>query len=208
MVRSIRVSMDTVDLRRANAVLVTGRHVDNLQGLLKATRVASFDPGPVDGLGGPRTRAAVVAFQRSNSLDPDAIVGPLTWGRLIPFADGPVVALPPDDRRVAAATDATDEFAGLGPQRSLEVLAARVIGEIERRYPDEADAEVPKTTDWVVQREDGTGTVLVRRDSFLDDSVGGYEYAVRARHADDGWVVESATKAAICQRGVADGRCV
>jgi hypothetical protein len=35
-----------------------------------------------DGVFGPRTRAAVVAFQSSRGLDPDGIVGPLTWGAL------------------------------------------------------------------------------------------------------------------------------
>ncbi|MDQ4068299.1 MAG: peptidoglycan-binding protein [Actinomycetota bacterium] len=82
---TIAVQMDTIDLTHAEGSLVKGRHVDNLQGLLKGTRNRSWDPGPIDGLGGPRTKAAVVAFQGSNGLEPDAIVGPLTWGRLIPF---------------------------------------------------------------------------------------------------------------------------
>lgn len=36
----------------------------------------------VDGIFGPLTRAAVVAFQRAQGLEPDGIVGPLTWGRI------------------------------------------------------------------------------------------------------------------------------
>lgn len=60
--------------------------MDNLQGLLKATRKPDQDPGPIDGKGGSKTKAAVVAFQGANSLDKNAIVGPLTWGKLIPFA--------------------------------------------------------------------------------------------------------------------------
>jgi peptidoglycan hydrolase-like protein with peptidoglycan-binding domain len=82
---SVRVNMDFVDLRDVPSALVLGRHVDNLQGLLKGTRNQAWDPGPIDGLGGPRTKAAVLAFQGDNALAPDAIVGPLTWGRLIPF---------------------------------------------------------------------------------------------------------------------------
>ena len=81
----LTVAMDTIDLRNAGNVVVSGRHVDNLQGLLKATRVPQWDPGPVDGLGGPRTRESVRVFQVSNRLAPDMIVGPLTWGRLIPY---------------------------------------------------------------------------------------------------------------------------
>lgn len=80
----LTVDMDTIDLRDADDV-VRGRHVDNLQGLLKATRVPQWDPGAVDGLGGARTRESVRAFQVSNQLAPDMIVGPLTWGRLIPY---------------------------------------------------------------------------------------------------------------------------
>lgn len=81
----LTVDMDTIDLRNADDAVVRGRHVDNLQGLLKATRVPHWDPGPVDGLGGPRTRESVRVFQVSNRLAPDMIVGPLTWGRLIPY---------------------------------------------------------------------------------------------------------------------------
>jgi peptidoglycan hydrolase-like protein with peptidoglycan-binding domain len=81
----VTVKMDVIDLRNAQRALVLGRHVDNLQGLLKGTRDPAWDPGPIDGLGGPRTRAAVIAFQGANSLVQDAIVGPLTWGKLIPF---------------------------------------------------------------------------------------------------------------------------
>lgn len=83
----VTVNVDTIDLRNAQTTLVTGRHVDNLQGLLKATRKPNQDPGGIDGLGGQRTKSAVLAFQGANSLAADAIVGPLTWGKLIPFAN-------------------------------------------------------------------------------------------------------------------------
>ena len=35
-----------------------------------------------DGDFGPITKAAVIAFQRSHGLDPDGIVGPLTWAKI------------------------------------------------------------------------------------------------------------------------------
>lgn len=41
-----------------------------------------FDPGPIDGDFGPNTEKAVKRFQRSRDLDPDGIVGPLTWKAL------------------------------------------------------------------------------------------------------------------------------
>ena len=36
-----------------------------------------------DGIFGPRTREAVVAFQRSFGLEPDGIIGPQTWDRIV-----------------------------------------------------------------------------------------------------------------------------
>src|SRR6476646_9693583 len=50
--------------------------------LQQSLAVKGFDPGPVDGRFGPRTRRAVVAYQRANRLTVDGIVGPQTWGRL------------------------------------------------------------------------------------------------------------------------------
>lgn len=41
-----------------------------------------FEPGPIDGVFGKKTRAAVVAFQKSCGLQPDGICGPLTWRAL------------------------------------------------------------------------------------------------------------------------------
>lgn len=35
-----------------------------------------------DGYFGPMTKKAVIDFQRANGLDPDGIVGPLTWAKL------------------------------------------------------------------------------------------------------------------------------
>jgi peptidoglycan hydrolase-like protein with peptidoglycan-binding domain len=39
-------------------------------------------PLVADGIFGPKTKAAVVAFQKRNNLAPDGIVGPLTWGKI------------------------------------------------------------------------------------------------------------------------------
>jgi hypothetical protein len=40
------------------------------------------DPGPADGIRGPRTRSALVAFQTAAGLAVDAIDGPKTWAAI------------------------------------------------------------------------------------------------------------------------------
>lgn len=54
---------------------ITGSDVTALQTLL---RTRGFPPGAIDGTFGPGTEAAVIAFQRSEGLVPDGVVGPRT----------------------------------------------------------------------------------------------------------------------------------
>ena len=56
-----------------------GPYVRELQTLL---RDRGFDPGPIDGIFGSRTRSAVVSFQRRSNLNPDGMVGVRTWTAL------------------------------------------------------------------------------------------------------------------------------
>ncbi|MET8836036.1 L,D-transpeptidase family protein [Micromonospora sp. NPDC004540] len=64
-----------------------GSAVTTLQKRLTALR---YDVGGVDGIFGPSTHHAVVAFQKVNGLVRDGIVGPRTWAAL----DRPVVPKP------------------------------------------------------------------------------------------------------------------
>lgn len=41
-----------------------------------------FEPGPIDGIMGPWTESAIIAFKRANGLRPRSWVGPLTWRKL------------------------------------------------------------------------------------------------------------------------------
>ncbi|OCC01851.1 hypothetical protein BA190_26935 [Labrys sp. WJW] len=45
-------------------------------------KTLGYDPGPLDNDFGPRTRAAVIAFQKARKLEPDGIVGRLTAAAL------------------------------------------------------------------------------------------------------------------------------
>jgi hypothetical protein len=58
----------------------TGAAVVELQ--TKLNSHGAQPPLDTDGIFGPLTRNAVIAFQSSKGLVPDAIVGPLTWGEL------------------------------------------------------------------------------------------------------------------------------
>ena len=55
-------------------------------------RIAAVNPAiprlVTDGIFGPLTQAAVIAFQRYYGLTPDGIVGPLTWNRLMELEVG------------------------------------------------------------------------------------------------------------------------
>ncbi len=53
-----------------------------------------FDPGPVDGITGPRTRKAVRAFQKANALRPSGRLDAKTLNKLFPGKTAGVAAKP------------------------------------------------------------------------------------------------------------------
>lgn len=66
----------------AGAVLREGAMGPSVQEVQNRLKIKGFDPGSLDGVFGPQTTAAVVAFQTANNLVPDGLVGPQTLARL------------------------------------------------------------------------------------------------------------------------------
>lgn len=85
------VKMKTIDLRKANLQPVEGEDVKTLQALLNLFLTAGdvgedgtpIPPLTVDGTAGAATKQATLAFQTAAHLATDAIVGPLSWRKLI-----------------------------------------------------------------------------------------------------------------------------
>ena len=71
--------VSTAPSDKFNILRVSG--VSNLE-VQKALLRAGFDPGPLDGRLGKKTRSAVKAFQRKNHLTADGVIGDRTWAAL------------------------------------------------------------------------------------------------------------------------------
>ena len=91
----------------------------NVLDLQRRLFALGFDPGPLDGVWGRRTIAALTAFQRTRGLVPDAIVGPKTLAAL-GGASGAVALEPPwliEGRRWMGLTEIA------GPRSNGRILA-------------------------------------------------------------------------------------
>ena len=75
-----------------------------------------YDPGPIDGLDGSKTRDAVKAFQAAESLTVDGVVGVQTEKALLDAVSNERVYKPPDtvtDKTVSGATDGPSWWADI-----------------------------------------------------------------------------------------------
>ncbi len=82
----------------------TGDRVRKLQQRLTAL---GFDPGAADGIFGPKTEAALTAFQESRGLQADGIAGPKTWEAL----------------ELAPESDVDQPFAGARDEVTVEMVS-------------------------------------------------------------------------------------
>jgi N-acetylmuramoyl-L-alanine amidase len=72
----------TLDELKALATLKEGSQGVWVHLLQRLLNNAGFDCGAADGIFGPKTKAAVIAFQRTKKLTIDGLVGPQTWTAL------------------------------------------------------------------------------------------------------------------------------
>lgn len=87
----VAVNLRTIDLRKAELQPVEGKDVKTLQALLNLFLTAGdigedgspIPPLTVDGTADAKTKQAALAFQTAANLNTDAIVGPLTWKKLV-----------------------------------------------------------------------------------------------------------------------------
>ncbi|HLP67938.1 MAG TPA: peptidoglycan-binding protein [Rhizobium sp.] len=77
-----------------------------------------FDPGPIDGVRGRKTIAAVKGYQSATHLDPDGIVGPATLRALF----GGAAVSPSDSPDVAPWLDVAWRMKGLHERRDNAAL--------------------------------------------------------------------------------------
>lgn len=56
---------------------------DDIRKLQSRLAALGFEPGPVDGIMGPHTESAIIAFKRSRGLRATSYVGPITWRALM-----------------------------------------------------------------------------------------------------------------------------
>jgi len=84
------------------AVLRSGSRGSDVKELQQKLADAGFDPGPIDGIYGPKTTAAVLAYQKANDLEADGVAGSATLGSIGLGGDDPTTG-------ESIKTDFTDE---------------------------------------------------------------------------------------------------
>jgi peptidoglycan L-alanyl-D-glutamate endopeptidase CwlK len=122
----------------------TGPDVLTLQTSLKQL---GFDPNGVDGVFGPGTQAAVIAFQKAKGLTPDGICGPNTMAALQSSA---AVA----GANVSAATPTAS--AATAPATTLPPCNP-TVAEVAKMFPGVPSSNIQTNLPFVIQALDDAG---------------------------------------------------
>lgn len=85
------------------AAYALGSSGDQVKAIQQRLQEQGLYRGPLDGIFGGGTHASLRALQRANGLQPDGIVGKLTWAKLFgtPFAPPPILSQPIGTRCLA-----------------------------------------------------------------------------------------------------------
>jgi peptidoglycan hydrolase-like protein with peptidoglycan-binding domain len=76
------VATDPQPVAVAQEVLTKGTKGSKVRTLQTRLEIKGFDPGPVDGVFGSRTQAAVIAYQETKGLEVNGVVDEQTWATL------------------------------------------------------------------------------------------------------------------------------
>jgi len=66
----------------SSGLIKEGQKGDKVKELQQELKSIGYDPGGIDGIFGPKTKTAVIAFQTAMGVSTDGIVGPITSGAL------------------------------------------------------------------------------------------------------------------------------
>lgn len=107
----------------------SGPEVEKLQQQLKAK---GFDPGFIDSQFGPGTEAAVIAFQKSEGLAADGIVGPGTLAAL-GLQAGAAIEGPPEDVTDKVTTNLVSKMCPGAPVGNIKAYLPKVLEALKER---------------------------------------------------------------------------
>jgi len=125
-----------------HTVLNQGDSGQSVKDLQKSLKAAGFNPGEVDGQYGPKTEAAVKAFQQAHHLDVDGIAGPKTNGALNETtAQRPA---PSGQTRWTPAPSLAEVQSGKATLKQGDQGAA--VAELQRQLGVDADGKFGKDT--------------------------------------------------------------
>ncbi len=122
------------------SVLRQGSSGPDVQDLQQKLKDLGFDPDGVDGNFGPGTTAAVIAFQQSNGLQADGVVGPATLAVL----QGANAASSPS--AVGAETSSGSALTGEAAAVPSSVSGLNLAA-LAGKVPDAVIAQIPETAE-------------------------------------------------------------
>lgn len=120
-------------------MLTSGSSGDDVRKLQEGLAKLGFDPGPVDGIFGAKTAAAVKAFQESvKSLDVDGIAGPKTAAKL-----EAKIAKKAAKKEAKEAKKAAKKAAGAAKETDV-AASLEAMGDVVAKAPEKAAEKLPR----------------------------------------------------------------